>query len=81
MSEPTPFFRSDAVFLSWRSRKAMNMIAKAIGLPCGDALAESWINERLAKEHPDVVEFLNSRVKAELDFKQTLADKLKPNKP
>jgi hypothetical protein len=81
MSEPTPFFRADALYVSWRSRKALNMLAKAMELPCGDALAETWINERLEKEHPDVVEFLNQRVMAEGEFKIALATKLKPNKP
>jgi len=81
MSEPTPFFRADALYVSWQSRKALNMLAKAMDLPCGDALADLWIKERLQIEHPDVLTFLDNRAQSENDFKKVLADKLKPNKP
>ena len=73
--------RSDAIFLTKPTHKALRLVAKAKELPCSDELAQTIISEWLAVNHPEVCRHVADQYQAQADFAKALHTKLKPERP
>lgn len=74
MSDELPQFepiRSNAVCVSHGTKRALIYLAFAQGRPA-DSIAEEMLAGQLAALHPQVVEFIAARERAEKDFKTEL---------
>ena len=74
----TRIMRSDAIFLSKSTHRALRLIAKASELTCTDALAEQVLASWIKANHSDVSAHLNAQQEAGDAFAKALHEKLKP---
>ncbi len=79
MSEPQQIIRSDAIFIGYEAKRALNMLAKAKGLTCTDELAQQVLSDWLAVNHPEVMAHIRAIHKADDDFKAALKARINPD--
>lgn len=60
--------RSDAIYVSYQTRKALRYVAKASGTNNPDALADKILWEFMEQSHPKVVEYIKAQEVAETTF-------------
>lgn len=79
-SKPIQIIRSDTVAISYETRKGLRYVARALGMPNPDALAEQILWEWLKNNHNYVVIHINRLDEEESKFEQWIKATINPAK-
>lgn len=67
--------RTDAIYVSWQTRRALNMLGRATGSP-PDMIANDVLQAWLIEHHPEVADHIAAQQKSGAEFEAALKTKL-----